>query len=238
MTFKITYQDSNMKTLSNWFYDLKMKIYQSHLTDLMGIISIILITTLMLTFIAILFKEAKNNENKSKTKTFLEKQICGETLKTWVHVFLGGGTLLLVGIIVTISIYLGNNPYSFVNTNIISGTAIVGKDFGSQSNTEDLDLQDNKVSLHDLNETFLLATASRTHHTLTLTPASKTGKAYLRVLKYAKKHKNKIFEPNLIVALDKTTLTYKDLNGTQTIICYANNTNHANSTTNKTILHY
>lgn len=236
MTFKITYQDSNMKTLSNWFYDLKMKIYQSHLTDLMGLLSILLITALIFAFMAILFKEAKNNENQSKP--FLKKQLCGETLKTWIHVFLGGGTLLLVGIIVTISIYLGNNPYSFVNANIIPGTAVVGKDFGSQSNTEDLILQDNKLSLHDLDDTFLLATASRTRHTLTLKPASKTGKAYLRVLKYAKKHKNTMFEPNLIVALDKTTLTYKDINGTQTIVCYANNTNHTNSTSNKTVLHY
>ena len=236
MTFKLPTSNNDITSIFDSLYNLKMKIYQSDSAGLMAFISILLIITIILGLIGIMFKTLKDDENQSKSKPWLKKGILGETLKTWINVSIGAGALLVLGFIVSINIYLGTNPYSFVDSNIIPGTAVIDKDFRSQSNTEDLDLDDNKLLLSDAGDTLLLATASRTHHTLTLKPASKTGKAYLRVLEYARQHKNSMFKPNLTVALDKTTLTYQDINGTQTIVCYANNTNR--TTNNKTVLHY
>lgn len=236
MTFRLPTSDDSIATIFNSLYNLKMKIYQSHLTDIIGLISILLVVAITFALMALIFKNSENNKNQSRIKPWLKKKIFGEALKTWINVSIGAGTLLVLGFIIEISIYLGSNPYSFVNSSIIPGTAIIDKNFGSQSNTEDLDLDGNKLLLSDAGDTLLLATASRTHHTLTLKPASKTGKAYLRVLEYARQHKKRMFKPNLTVALDKTTLTYQDIDGNHTIVCYANNTNK--TTNNKTVLHY
>ena len=75
-------------------------------------------------------------------------------------------------------------------------------------------------------------------NTLTLKPASKTGKAYLRILTYAKKHKRDIYNPTINVQLDKTTLKYTDINGSHTVVCYANNQNQLNNANYETVLHY
>lgn len=236
MTFKLPTSNNDITSIFDSLYNLKMKIYQSNATGIMAFISTLLIITIILGLIGIIFTNLENDGNQSKPKPWLKKEILGETLKTWIKMYICAGAFIVIGVIVTASIYLGNNPYLFVNSNIIPGTAIIDKDFGPQSNTEDLNLDDNKLILNDAGDTLLLATASRTHHTLTLKPASKTGKAYLRVLEYARQHKNSMFKPNLTIALDKTTLTYQDINGTQTIVCYANNTNR--TTNNKTVLHY
>lgn len=242
MTFKLPAPTLITPNTSKILYDLKMKIYSSHLRGLTGIIFFTILVILILTLIVIICDDSDDNddENQQTTKKssikLSEKIIFGITLKNWIRAILGIGVAFLLGITVMIGVYLEDNPYAFVDNEITLGTAVIDKEFGSQSNTDDLDLDGNKLFLNDSDDTFLLATASRTQHTLTLKPASKTGKAYLRVLEYARQHKNSMFKPNLTVALDKTTLTYKDINGTQTIVCYANNTNR--TTNDKTVLHY
>lgn len=242
MTFKLPTPTFITPDTSKILYNLKMKIYSSHLRGLTGIIFFIVIAVLMLTLIVIICDDSDDNDDESQQKTkkssikLSEKIIFGITLRNWIRAILSIGVAFLLGITVMIGVYLEDNPYAFVDNEITLGTAVIDKDFGSQSNTDDLDLDGNKLFLSDSDDTFLLATASRTRHTLTLKPASKTGKAYLRVLKYARQHKNSMFKPNLTVALDKTTLTYKSINGNQTIVCYANNTNK--TTNNKTVLHY
>lgn len=67
-------------------------------------------------------------------------------------------------------------------------------------------------------------------------PASKTGQAYIRVLEYIRAHKKDMYNVNVNVNLEKTTLTYADINGKHTIVCYANNKNKTNN--NQTVLHY
>lgn len=238
MTFKLPTSNNDITSIFDSLYNLKMKIYQSDSAGLMAFISILLIITIILGLIGIMFKTLKDDENQSKSKPWLKKEILGETLKTWIKMYICAGAFIVIGIIVTTSIYLGSNPYVFVNSSIIPGTAIINKEFGSQSNTEDLDLDDNKLLLSDTGDTLLLATASRTHHTLTLKPASKTGKAYLRILNYAKKHKRDIYNPTLTVQLDKTTLKYTDINGDHTVVCYANNQNQSTNTNHETVLHY
>lgn len=242
MTFKLPAPTLITPNTSKILYDLKMKIYSSHLRILTGIIFFTILAILILTPIVIICDDSDDNdgENQQTTKKssikLSEKIIFGVTLRNWIRAILGIGVAFLLGITVMIGVYLEDNPYAFVDNEITLGTAVIDKEFGSQSNTDDLDLDGNKLFLNDSDDTFLLATASRTRHTLTLKPASKTGKAYLRVLEYARQHKNSMFKPNLTVALDKTTLTYKDINGTQTIVCYANNTNR--TTNDKTVLHY
>lgn len=238
MTFKLPTSNNDITSIFDSLYNLKMKIYQSDSAGLMAFISILLIITIILGLIGIIFKNLEDDKNQSKPKPWLKKEILGETLKTWINVSIGAGALLVLGFIVSINIYLGTNPYSFVDSNIIPGTAVIDKDFGSQSNTEDLDLDDNKLLLNDSDDTFLLTTTSRTRHTLTLKPASKTGKAYLRILNYARKHKRDIYNPTLNVQLDKTTLKYTDINGNHTIVCYANNQNQSTNTNHGTVLHY
>lgn len=240
MTFKLPTPTFITPNTVKILYDLKMKIYSLHLRGLTGIIFFAILAILILTLIAIIYDDANDNESQQTTRKssikLLEKMIFRVTLRNWLQTIIGVGVTFLLGTTIMIGIYLEDNPYAFVDNEITLGTAVIDKDFGSQSNTNDLNVDDNKLFLSDSDDTFLLATASRTQHTLTLKPASKTGKAYLRVLEYARKHKNSMFKPNLTVALDKTTLTYKSIDGNQTIVCYANNTNK--TVNNTTVLHY
>lgn len=96
----------------------------------------------------------------------------------------------------------------------------------------------NKLILLGYDDDIKLISLNRTFNKITLKPISKTGKAYLRVLAYAKSHKNDMHSPNLTVALDKTTLTYETVNGNQTVVCYAGNKTQENNSNHKTILHY
>ena len=86
------------------------------------------------------------------------------------------------------------------------------------------------------NEPVTVAKLTPTPEKLHVTPATKTGQAYIRVLKYLRTHHSYIYDVNLVVNLYKESLTYNDINGKHTVVCYANNTNK--TTNDQTVLHY
>lgn len=157
-----------------------------------------------------------------------------DRIKIYVNV-LFYAILLLIGVAF---FAVSTSPYNYAKSDIIPGTAIIGTDFNSKSNTDDLELLNDTISLRALHTNIELLKVSRTYNTITLKPASKTGKAYLRILTYAKKHKRSIYNPTINVQLDKTTLKYTDINGNHTVVCYANNQNQSTNTNHKTVLHY
>ena len=131
-----------------------------------------------------------------------------------------------------------NSPYTEPATQITSGSLVINKHFGFNSNDNDVYYDNNKLILLGYDDDIKLISLNRTFNKITLKPISKTGKAYLRVLAYAKSHKNGMYSPNLTVALDKTTLTYEKVNGNQTVVCYASNKAQEHNSNHKTVLHY
>lgn len=140
---------------------------------------------------------------------------------------------LLVSFSLAFTMY---NPYDYVNS-VKNGTFALHQEFGKKSNTTDLIITNtDTLALMINNEPVTLAKLTRTPETLRFTPASKTGQAYIRVLEYIRTHKKNMYNVNVNVNLEKTTLTYDDINGKHTIVCYANNKNKTNN--NQTVLHY
>lgn len=145
--------------------------------------------------------------------------------------------LTLLALLVSFSLaFTMYDPYDCVNS-IKNGTFALKQEFGKKSNTTDLTTTNNDtLELMVNNEPVTLAKLMRTPEKLHVTPTSKTGQAYIRILKYLRTHHSNIYDVNLVVNLDKTTLTYNDINGKHTVVCYANNTDK--NTNNQTVLHY
>lgn len=226
---------SNWYSLNHFLYKVQSYVDQHNLTPLtffigLGIIAISL-TMFIITYCPSL--DPDNASEKQQTTSSTTTNLI-DRIKIYVNV-LFYAILLLIGVAF---FAVSTSPYNYAKSDIIPGTAIIGTDFNSKSNTDDLKLLDNNIALHAFHTDIELLKVSRTYNTLTLKPTSKTGKAYLRILAYAKKHKRDIYNPTINVQLDKTTLKYTDINGNHTVVCYANNQNQSTNTNHETVLHY
>ena len=210
---------SNGYLLNHFLYKAQSYVDQHNLTLLTVFIGLGIIVISLTMFII----------TTSSTTTNLIDRI-----KIYVNV-LFYAILLLIGVAF---FAVSTSPYNYAKSDIIPGTAIIGTDFNSKSNTDDLELLNDTISLRAFHTDIELLKVSRTYNTITLKPASKTGKAYLRILTYAKKHKRNIYNPTINIQLDKTTLKYMDINGNHTGVCYANNQNQSTNTNHETVLHY
>ncbi|MDY2786665.1 MAG: hypothetical protein SOT72_03600 [Lactobacillus amylovorus] len=226
---------SNWYLLNHFLYKAQLYVDQHNLTLLtffigLGIIAISL-TMFIITCCPSLDSDnaSEKHQTTSSTTTNLTDRIKIYTKSLFY------AALLLIGVAF---LAISTSPYKYAKSNIIPGTAIIGTDFNSKSNTDDLKLLDDNIALHAFHTDINLLKASRTYNTLTLKPTSKTGKAYLRILAYVKKHKRDIYNPTINVQLNKTTLKYTDINGSHTVVCYANNQNQSANTNHETVLHY
>ena len=226
---------SNWYSLNHFIYETQSYVNQHNLTLLTFFVGlgIIAIST---TVFFVTYGSSLNPDNasgKQQTTSSTTTNLI-DRIKIYIKI-LFYAMLLLIGVAFFAA---STSPYQYAKSDIIPGTAIIGTDFNSKSNTDDLKLLDNNIALHAFHTDINLLKVSRTYNTLTLKPTSKTGKAYLRILAYAKKHKRDIYNPTIDVQLDKTTLKYTDINGNHTVVCYANNQNQSANTNHETVLHY
>lgn len=217
MTFDLNNTNSNL--FSYLIYNIQMKLYQAHL--LWIDIPIVLIVILISGYLLIKVITADEQDITFKTQLLIVA----------TTIFTGIAILAFVD-------KAANSPYTEPTKQITSGNLVINKHFGFNSNDNDVYLDNNKLILLGYDDDIKLISLNRTFNKITLKPISKTGKAYLRVLAYAKSHKNDMHSPNLTVALDKTTLTYETVNGNQTVVCYASNKAQEHNSNHKTVLHY
>ena len=217
MSFDLNNANSNL--FSHLIYNIQVKLYQAHLLwiDIPIALIVILISGYLL------IKVITANEQNLTFKAQL--------LTVATTIFTGIAILAFVD-------KATNSPYTEPAKQITSGNLVINKYFGFNSNDTDVYCDNNKLILLGYDDDIKLISLNRTFNKITLTPISKTGKAYLRVLAYAKSHKNDMHSPNLTVALDKTTLTYETVNGNQTVVCYASNKAQEHNSNHKTVLHY
>lgn len=217
MTFDLNNANSNL--FSRLIYDIQMKLYQAHLLWIS--IPIVLIVILISGYLLIKVIPADEQDTPFKAQ------------------LLAAATTVFTGIaILAFVVKAINNPYTEPAKQITSGNLVINKHFGLNSNDTDVYCDNNKLILLGYDDHIELISLNRTFNKITLTPISKTGKAYLRILAYAKKHKRDIYNPTINVQLDKTTLKYTDSNGNHTVVCYANNQNQSANTNHETVLHY
>lgn len=216
MTFDLN--NANSSLFSHLIYNVQMKLYQAHLLWIH--IPIVLIVILISGYLLIKVIPADEQDTSFKTKLLVATTI-----------FTGIAILAFVD-------KATHSPYTEPTKQITSGNLVINKPFGFNSNDNDVYYDNNKLILLGYDDDIKLISLNRTFNKITLKPISKTGKAYLRILAYAKKHKHDIYNPTINVQLDKTTLKYTNITGSHTAICYANNQNQSANTNYETVLHY
>ena len=217
MTFDLNTANSNL--FSHLIYNIQMKLYQAHLLWIN--IPIVLIVILISGHLLIQVITADEQDITFKA----------QLLTVATTIFTGIAILAFVD-------KATDNPYIDPADQITSGSLVINKKFGFNSNDNDVDCDNNKLILLGYDDDIELISLNRTFNKITLTPISRTGKAYLRILTYARKYKRDIYNPTINVQLDKTTLKYTDINGNHTAVCYANNQNQSANTNHETVLHY
>lgn len=240
MTFDLN--NANASLFKHLLYNIQMKLYQAHLLWIN--IPIALIVILISGYLLIKIVTA-DNQDLTKLHTKLEQNNSFRnnltyTLATNFKIQI----LACIATIFTSIVILGfadkaiNNPYTEPAKQITSGNLVINKHFGFNSNYTDMHSENNKLILLGYDNDIKLISLNRTFNKITLKPISKTGKAYLRILAYAKKHKRSIYNPTINIQLNKTTLKYTDIDGNHTVVCYANNQNQSTKTNHETVLHY
>ena len=240
MTFDLNNANSNL--FKHMLYNIQMKLYQAHLLWIN--IPIALIVILISGYLLIKIVTA-DNQDPTKSHTKLEQNNSFRNNLTYalatnfkIHILACIATIFTGIVILAFVDKATNNPYIDPADQITSGNLVINKEFGFNSNYTDMHCENNKLILLGYDDDIKLISLNRTFNKITLKPISKTGKAYLRVLAYAKSHKNGMHSPNLNVELGKTTLKYTDINGSHTVVCYANNQNQSANTNHETVLHY
>lgn len=121
-----------------------------------------------------------------------------------------------------------------VNGNLITKT---GDDFSS-INSNDIDTSNNHITLTMSGNSVNLGSIDYSFDRIKIEPTTKSGKAYVRVLEYLRKHKKEIANINVHVGWDKTTAKFTTINGPESVVCYANNKNQTITKSNNHVLHY
>lgn len=217
MTFDLNNANSNL--FSHLIYNIQVKLYQAHLLWIDIPIGLIVILISGYLLIKVITADKQNLTFKAQLLTVATTIFTGIAILAFVD-------------------KATNSPYTEPAKQITSGNLVINKHFGFNSNNTDIYCDNNKLILLGYDDDIKLISLNRTFNKITLAPISKTGKAYLRVLAYAKSHKNDMHSPNLTVALDKTTLTYETVNGNQSVVCYASNKAQEHNSNHKTVLHY
>lgn len=217
MTFDLNNANSNL--FSHLIYNIQVKLYQAHLLWIDIPIGLIVILISGYLLIKVITADKQNLTFKAQLLTVATTIFTGIAILAFVD-------------------KATNSPYTEPAEQITSGNLVINKHFGFNSNNTDVYCDNNKLILLGYDDDIKLISLNRTFNKITLAPISKTGKAYLRVLAYAKSHKNDMHSPNLTVALDKTTLTYETVNGNQSVVCYASNKAQEHNSNHKTVLHY
>lgn len=122
---------------------------------------------------------------------------------------------------------------------IVNGNLITKKaDAFASVNVDDIDTSNNHITLTIPDNSVDLAKVNYSFDKIKIEPTSNSGKAYIRVLEYLKQHKKEIANINVHVDWDRTTAKFTTVNGTESVVCYANNKKQTNTKVSNHVLHY
>ena len=128
----------------------------------------------------------------------------------------------------------GNLIIKTSDDNLITKTS----DTFASINVDDIDTSNNHIVLTMPGNSIDLAKVDYSFDKIKIEPTTKSGKAYIRVLEYLRKHKNEIANINVHVGYDKTTAKFTTIDGPESVVCYANNKTQSNTKTNNHVLYY
>lgn len=131
-----------------------------------------------------------------------------------------------------------SDEFSYTNE-IVNGNLITKKsDAFASVNVNDIDISNNHITLTIPGNSVDLAKVDYSFDKIKIEPTTKSGKAYIRVLEYLRKHKTEIANINVHVGWDQTTAKFTTIDGPESVVCYANNKTQNNSKPNNHVLHY
>lgn len=130
------------------------------------------------------------------------------------------------------------DEYSYTNE-IVNGNLITKKsDAFASINVDDIDTSNNHIVLTMPGNSIDLAKVDYSFDKIKIEPTTKSGKAYVRVLEYLRKHKNEIANVNVHVGWAQTTAKFTTIDGPESVVCYASNKRQTNTKTTNHVLHY
>lgn len=220
MTFDLNRSYDMMGQLTKFFYVLGI------IKPLFNFCIILLIITAVISGIylmnhmkPVIFTSLKNNKYKL--------------------LFILNGLIFITSILLSVSACSSQFDESMYTNEIVKGNLITktGNDF-SFINDNDIDTSNNHVTLTLPDNSVDLGRINYSFDKIKIEPTTKSGKAYVRVLEYLRQHKKEIANINVHIGWDKTTAKFTTVNGTESVVCYANNKTPNNSKSSNHVLHY
>lgn len=153
--------------------------------------------------------------------------------------FILNGLIFITSILLSVSACSSQYDESRYTNEIVKGNLITktGDNFSS-INYNDIDTSNDHIALTMMDNSVDLGRIDYSFDKIKIEPTTKSGKAYVRVLEYLRQHKKEIANINIHIGWDKTTAKFTTVNGTESIVCYANNKTQNNSKSSNHVLHY
>lgn len=153
--------------------------------------------------------------------------------------FILNGLIFITSILLSVPACASQCDESRYTNEIVNGNLITktGDDFSS-INSYDIDTSNNHITLTMSGNSVDLGSIDYSFDKIKIEPTTKSGKAYVRVLEYLRKHKKEIANINVHVGWDKTTAKFTTVDGPESVVCYANNKKQSTTKINNYVLHY
>lgn len=153
--------------------------------------------------------------------------------------FILNGLIFITSILLSVPACTSQCDESRYTNEIVNGNLITktGDNFSS-INYNDIDTSNDHIALTMMDNSVDLGRINYSFDKIKIEPTTKSGKAYVRVLEYLRQHKKEIANINVHIGWDKTTAKFTTVNGTESVVCYANNKTQNNSKSSNHVLHY
>lgn len=153
--------------------------------------------------------------------------------------FILNGLIFITSILLSVPAWTSQCDESRYTNEIVNGNLITktGDNFSS-INYNDIDTSNDHIALTMMDNSVDLGRINYSFDKIKIEPTTKSGKAYVRVLEYLRQHKKEIANINVHIGWDKTTAKFTTVNGTESVVCYANNKTQNNSKSSNHVLHY
>lgn len=220
MTFDLNRSYDMMGQLTKFFYVLGIiKPFFNFCIILLIITAVTSGIYLMNHMKLVIFTSAKNNKYKL--------------------LFILNGLIFITSILLSVSACSSQCDESRYTNEIVTGNLITktGDNFSS-INDNDIDTSNNHITLTMSGNSVDLGSIDYSFDKIKIEPTTKSGKAYVRVLEYLRKHKKEIANINVHVGWDKTTAKFTTVDGPESVVCYANNKKQSTTKINNYVLHY
>lgn len=229
MTFNLNRSSDMLEQLTRAFYDLGRT---NHV--LLTILTILFGIAIIAIFVYFGFAIVHGGHAIENYVNEKKSQISSNVFKCAIS-----GLFTIISFIFLIcAIVSQSDEYSYTN-DVVNGNLITKKsDAFASVNVNDIDISNNHITLTIPGNSVDLAKVDYSFDKIKIEPTTKSGKAYIRVLEYLRKHKNEIANVNVHVGWDQTTAKFTTIDGPESVVCYANNKKQTNTKTNNHVLHY